>query len=289
MGNVLQVLKRFIAAFVYSNLWVATAVASLVGLTMIVICHYDANLIGFVFFATMLMYGYARKFESPSRIDEPTSKLTQWTEANPVLFWSSSVVGLIGAAWFAQYLTPAAWFWVGGCAILSIIYPLQFIKRRTTGLRNIAGLKLFIISSVWAIVTVVLPAVQTGLQLNLNIAWLALQRLLFVMAITIPFDIRDLRIDSPSINTLPYLLGVKRSRFVAHFSIFLAEVGAVFMYLTDFFSAGEMAGHLIAFELTSVLIYRSSPKRPDLFFSFWVEGTSVLLFLLVFIFNYFWP
>jgi hypothetical protein len=26
-----------------------------------------------------------------------------------------------------------------------------------------------------------------------------------------------------------------------------------------------------------------------LFFSFWVEGTSALLFLLVFIFNYFWP
>lgn len=277
------------AFIVYTNIWVAMAVSSLVGLSMLILWSYDGHLVAFTFFATLLMYGYARKFESPARNDEPQSKLTQWTEANPILFWSSSIIGLLGALWFAQYLTLNAWIWVGGCALLSAVYPLQFVRNGTSGLRNIAGLKLLIISSVWAIVTVILPAVQAGIQLNFDIAWLALQRFLFVMAITIPFDIRDLRIDSPSINTLPYLLGVKRSRFVAHFSIFLAEVGAVFMYLTDFFSAGEMAGHLVAFEITSLLIYRSSPKRPDLFFSFWVEGTSILLFLLVFIFNYFWP
>jgi hypothetical protein len=282
-------IKRIVEAFVYTNVWVALAVACLVTLTMQLLGATNYHLIAFTFFATLLMYGYARKFESPARDDEPASQLTQWTDANPILFWASSSIGFGGTIWFSQYLASSTWYWVAGCALLSAVYPLQFIGKGTGGLRNVAGLKLFVISVVWAIVTVILPAVQAGVKLDVDIAWLAMQRLLFVMAITIPFDIRDLRIDSPSINTLPYLLGVKRARFVAHFSIFLAEVGAVFMYLTGFFSAGEMAGHLIAFELTSLLIYRSSPKRPDLFFSFWVEGTSILLFLLVFIFNYFWP
>jgi 4-hydroxybenzoate polyprenyltransferase len=281
--------KRILEAFVYTNVWVAIAVASLSALTMVVFHQFDFSLIAFTFFATLLMYAYARKFESPGRLSEATSKLTQWADANPLLFWVSAIIGLLGTLFFARFLHANTWIWVAGCAALSAIYPLQFIGNGAGGLRHVAGLKLLVISAVWAIVTVILPAAQTGATLSFEISWLAMQRFLFVMAITIPFDIRDLRIDSPSINTLPYLLGIKRARFIAHFSIFLAEVGAVFMYLTDFFSAGIMAGHLIAFELTSLLIYRSSPKRPDLFFSFWVEGTSVLLFLLVFIFNYFWP
>ncbi len=272
-----------------TNVWVATAVASLVALTMVVFQHFDFSVIAFTFFATLLMYAYARKFISPGRLSEATSKLTQWADANPLFFWISALIGLLGTLFFARFLHANTWFWVAGCAALSAIYPLQIIGNAGGGLRNVAGLKLFVISAVWAIVTVILPAAQAGAALNFEVAWLAMQRFLFVMAITIPFDIRDLRIDCPSINTLPYLLGIKRARFIAHFSIFLAEVGAVFMYLTDFFSVGVMAGHLVAFELTSLLIYRSSPKRPDFFFSFWVEGTSVLLFLLVFIFNYFWP
>lgn len=282
-------IKRVLAFFVYTNVWVGIAVACLVATTMLLLGRYDFHLIAFTFFSTLLMYGYARKFESPAREDESISQLTQWTEANPILFWTSSIIGLAGTIWFVHFLNSSTWYWVAGCALLSVVYPLQFVGNGRGGLRNVAGLKLFVISTVWAIVTVVLPAVQIGVELDMDIAWLAMQRLLFIMAIIIPFDIRDLRIDSPAINTLPYLLGVKRARFFAHFSIFLAEVGAVFMYLTDFFTAGEMAGHLVAFELTSLLIYRSSPKRHDLFFSFWVEGTSVLLFLLVFIFNYFWP
>lgn len=281
--------KRILDAFVYTNVWVATAVASLVALTMVVFRQFDFGLIAFTFFATLFMYAYARKFESPARLSESTSKLTQWADANPLLFWVSAIAGFLGTLFFARFLHANTWIWAAGCAALSAIYPLQFIGNGAGGLRNVAGLKLLVISAVWAIVTVILPAAQTGAALSFEVSWLAMQRFLFVLAITIPFDIRDLRIDSPSINTLPYLLGIKRARFIAHFSIFLAEVGAVFMYLTDFFSAGIMAGHLIAFELTSLIIYRSSPKRPDLFFSFWVEGTSVLLFLLVFIFNYFWP
>ncbi len=282
-------LKKLFEFIVYTNLWVALAVASLSALTCKILGQFSFQLIAFSFFATLFMYAYARWFTAPARLVASTSQLTNWKEKNEILYLVSGVLGAAGAIYFAFQLNKATLFWVLVCGGISALYPLQFLQRGKQGLRNVAGLKLFVISAVWAIVTTILPAMQSNLAFSFELGFLTLQRFLFVMAITIPFDIRDLRIDSPNINTLPYTLGVKTARRVALFALFLAEMGAVVLYFNNLISASNMIGQIFAYEATSLLIYRSSPKRPDLFFSFGVEGTSILLFSLVYIFTYFWP
>ena len=284
-------LKRFLPALevlVYTNIWVSLSVTALCALTFEFIGTYSYNLLWFVFFATLLMYAYARWFDSPAREEETVSKISLWTEKNRFLYWASGIIGLLGTLWFGLKLSSETWPWLAVCGGISALYPLQFFNPGGEALRNIAGLKLFIISAVWAMVTTVLPAAQVGEPIDFEVAVLTLQRFFFIMAITIPFDIRDLRIDSPRINTLPYIFGVKRARTIALMSLLIAEAGALGLYFGGLFSIGELIGQILAFEITSLLIYRSTPKKTDLYFSFGIEATSIILFLGVWVFNYFW-
>ena len=285
----MNLFKRLIEILVYTNVWVALAVVALSDLTFLIIGRGDINLLLFVFFSTLLMYAYARWFDSPSREEERTSRLTDWTANNRWLYITSGIIGLAGTLYYITKLEQTTWLWLGVAAAISALYPLQFFGKAKDGLRNIAGIKLFVIGAVWAIVTTLLPAAQVHEPLDFEITLLTFQRFFFVVAITIPFDIRDLRIDSPSINTLPYKLGVKQARSLALLSLVLAEIAALVFYFSNLISAAELVGQIVAYEMASIFIYRSTPNKPDLYFSFGVESTSIILFLAVFIFNYFWP
>lgn len=282
-------MKKALEFIVYTNVWVATAVASLTALSMRLFGRYNWNIIAFAFFATLLMYAYARWFVSPAREDEVTSKLTDWASDNKLYYLLSGLVGAIGSMWYVFTLSKNGLIIIIICAGVSALYPIQFLKKGQLALRNVAGLKLFVISAVWSIVTVILPAVELGQPLSFELVLFTIQRVLFVMAITIPFDIRDLRIDHPDINTLPYRIGVKASRNLARLALLFAEAIAVLLFFTNHISPPVLIAQLIVYELTSLLIHQSTPKKPDLYFSFVIEGASILLFSTVFIFAYFWP
>ena len=140
-----QLLKKLITALVYLNIWVAIAVASLCGFTFTILKKSDEYFLLFTFFATLLMYAYARLFEAPAREDSIQSEISIWTSSNKTLFILSGIAGLLGTIWFGQYLNPDIWPWLLACGIISVLYPLQYIKGGSA-LRNVAGLKVFIIS-----------------------------------------------------------------------------------------------------------------------------------------------
>lgn len=274
---------------VYTNVWVALAVVALCDLAFVILNKDDGHLLRFVFFATLFMYAYARWFDGPAREVDNTSRISDWTADNRWLYLTSGFIGMLGSLWFVFKLEQRVWPWLVLCAGISAFYPLRLRFDSGKALRNIAGLKLFLISAVWAIVTTILPAAQVQEPIGLELILLTLQRFFFIIAITIPFDIRDLRIDSPSLNTLPYTLGVRKARVVALSSLLIAEVAAVLFYFMGFYSIGVLVGQIFGFEIASLFIYRSTPNKPDLYFSFGVESTSIILFLAVVIFNYFWP
>lgn len=287
--SLFYLVKKALEFIVYTNLWVATAVASLVHLTQVLLGYTGTHVVAFSFFATLLMYAYARWFVSPAREDRVTSKLTDWKSDNKLLYLLSGLVGGIGAMWYLLALSKASLVVVVICAGVSALYPVQFLKKGALALRNVAGLKLFIISAVWTLVTVALPTVEAGAAWGYEQTLISMQRFLFVMAITIPFDIRDLRIDHPDLNTLPYRIGIKPARNLARLAILFAEAIALVLFFLNSLTLPALIAQLIAFEMASLFIHRSTPKKTDLFFSLGVEGTSVLLFLLVYIFTYFWP
>jgi 1,4-dihydroxy-2-naphthoate octaprenyltransferase len=285
MKSVLLSSLKFLA---YTNLIVASTAAALCEVTFLIIGKSDHYLSAFVFFSTLLMYAYAQWFEAPARQEKNYSALSRWQQKHRVVYYICAVFGFAGMVVFFLSLSSAVFIWLGVCVLLAAIYPIQFM-RQPSPLRNIPGLKLFIIAVVWSVVTVVLPAVQVGEQPGLLLGMLFIQRFFYITALAVAFDIRDLRIDSPDINTLPYAIGLKNARLAALACVFAAELASVHFFFIDLFTISFLAAHLIAFEAASFMLWRSSPRRKDLFFSAGIDSLPLLLLFLLLVFQYFWP
>ena len=81
-------------------------------------------------------------------------------------------------------------------------------------LREKAYLKLPLIAGVFALATVVYPVLLAGFKLSdftTILLTVLLARVLYIAGITIPFDVRDLNIDSVNMKTMPQQIGTKRS------------------------------------------------------------------------------
>ena len=93
--------------------------------------------------------------------------------------------------------------------IMSLLYVLPILTKGRR-LRDLNYLKIFVISIVWAMLTVALPSAKQLIGLSSSTqSILFLERFLFIFAITLPFDIRDLSVDKlMEVKTIPAALGI---------------------------------------------------------------------------------
>src|SRR3546814_3170722 len=87
------------------------------------------------------------------------------------------------------FLQKDTWVALLVTGILAIFYSFPLFK--SGGLRQVPGLKLFLIAGVWASACVLIPYYESGASLETwKLLMLWLKRFLFVAAITLPFDIK---------------------------------------------------------------------------------------------------
>jgi len=175
---------------------------------------------------------------------------------------------------------------MGGLSIFYVIPIIPFYKK-SPSLRDIPYLKIIVIGITWAIAIVWLPMVDIKFHIGMNPSTLLfsiLQVFFFVFAITIPFDVRDIKFDKLNhLKTIPRLIGIKGSVIFSEIiligSIFLLYnlpvVGAYFYPL--------LIGHVI----TMLIIAFTNEKRNEIFFAGLVEGTVFILYSCVLITNLF--
>lgn len=164
-------------------------------------------------------------------------------------------------------------------AILSLGYVIPILtgKRR---LRDLHFIKIFLIAIVWASITVLLPVLEADAAMDKTVLWLFLERSLFVFAITLPFDIRDLKIDAhTAVKTLPSELGIARTKGLAYAALIL-----VIIFASLNVGIYSMRG-LIAIGLSAVstvfLIAYSDRVEHDYYFTGLIDGTMIVQFLLL--------
>lgn len=154
--------------------------------------------------------------------------------------------------------------------ILGLLYNSLFLEKFV---RKIPLLKVFYVGLVWALVNswLFLPAFHPGIFLI---------SFLFITALVLPFDIRDMNDDE--VVTFPKLIGVQNTKYLAYTLAFLATVFAICFLKTDYKIA-----FLLTFAFTSTLIFFSENTNRDTYFSFWVELCSGLPFLFLVLLKYF--
>jgi len=259
---------------VYGNYWIASGAAAMLYCTYLISqIHPEPELILAVFCGTLSVYTFHRIFRIRSLYTHVPSERHQWLIRNQWGLWFQTLIsGGLGAwlAWpFAFRLPPVLW---GVFGLISLLYVIPVFKYRGRWwrLRDVPGMKIWLITLVWAGITVLpVPFTGNGMQLLLHL----LLRALFVFAITMPFDIRDLEHDRASgVLTLASFLGVDRCLWWSRLLLALFAALAVGAYLFHWMSAGAALASVISAASTGWMIARIDEDAPEWVYAFWLDG-----------------
>lgn len=237
-------------------------------------------LLGFIFFATLFLYAVHRIIGL--RKSHPFTATGRYAVIarfrTPIIFYAG-MAGICAGLFLLQMPLRILAGLVAPC-LLALFYVLPVWKGYR--LRDLHYIKIFLIAITWSWITVFLVALELGMTWSIPMYVMLLERALFVFAITIPFDIRDLEIDAfNKVKTLPAALGIRQSQRLAGLSLLLLLLLAALNYYWDVYSLQDFIALVLSACLSGVLIFLSDRARHDYFFTGLLDGMMVLQFLLV--------
>ena len=272
------IMKSLISFLIYTNLFVAFSALSLYKVTEILFGFKDQNLSFFVFFGTLFAYNYMRLpiFFSDKKEIKRLVWLHKYKYLTYIILLSSfvSIIFLFSLlGWnFIRLTIPAL--------VISVFYPLSFsINNKTYRLRSIPFLKIFLIGFVWAYITLLLPLLYHSFPIDYTLLDFFFQRFLFLVAISIPFDMRDISFDD--IKTLPNTIGVYESKIFAWFCLLLVDILLIIDVINNVITIPIFIALFLSIEASSIVIYFSNQKRDITFYGIIVEGLSIIMCLFV--------
>ncbi|MFL5729549.1 MAG: hypothetical protein ACJ75J_08710 [Cytophagaceae bacterium] len=237
-------------------------------------------LLPIVFCSTFFIYNVDLFVGEKSALDEIAQGRLGWRLKNRMWLKRINIfMGfvILGLSFFSSY---KAFLFFAHLAIISLAYyfSLSLGSARLTPLRRIPLLKAFVITYVWTGSSVLLPALKAGISPgNSEVVLIFMERYLFLFALAIIFDIRDLRFDVKDIRTIPGLVGISKTKILSFALLLIAAVLVVFHY-KDLYS---MAAFELSFLLAAILIYKAKADSGEYYFLLLVDGAMVLQFLLV--------
>lgn len=272
--------KEILNFYINSSIHVALAVCSL---TYITILEFDVPLNNtvffFVFFASITGYNFVKYF---GVVKFYHVNLTRWLKWIQIL----SFISFILMCYYGFYLSMKTLIYIAILGLITFLYAVPFLPNNKLfyeykSLRNIGGLKVFLIALVWCGVTVFIPIINNDSKIDIDIVITGIQRFLFVIMLMLPFEIRDLQFDSLKLYTIPQRLGLKGTKVLG------VALGLVLLSLEFFKSEMAYASVLILLGidiLTVLLIVFSKENQEKYFASLWVEGIPILWLLLILFF-----
>lgn len=277
----MQFIVKILDFLVASNVYVALGVVSLTLLSLDIRQIEHPNLLWFVFFATLFVYNFIRLVNIHSVISSESLR-HQIIYRFRIFFWFVCVISALIGFYFFVTISEYIFLPIIGLGFVSIIYGLPIYKNGSHlfRLRDLPCLKIFLIAFVWAYVTEGLPALLNGEPLY----YLALfERFLFIFAITIPFDIRDVNYDAFHLATIPQYFGINTAKWMALFALLSSELILFyrFFFNNDLNLIGALAIY-ISYEFSFVLIYKCHSYSKERYFTIGVEGMSILMGALFF-------
>lgn len=267
----MNILRRVFAFYVNSSIHVSM---SAIALTAITVLQYKLTvpleLWAFIFLGTIVGYNFIKFIE-------PVDFHTIISVRTLRVIFTFSLSCFLVLCFFAFQLSWQTLLVASFLGFLTVWYAVPMITSKN--LRNQAGLKAFVVALVWAGVTVILPMISVGRGLDGGVWFTFFERVLIVLVLMIPFEIRDVSIDSYHLQTLPQRLGVRNTKF-------LGKAILILLLGVELFKGFYREGYLIAFIIFVLLLgwslFASKVKQKTYFSSFWVEGLP-LLWLLSFI------
>lgn len=266
----MKLLSRAFNFYINASIHVAFAVTALAGVTFL---EYNLQMPFsvwmFIFLSTIVAYNFVKYAEVNGFLAGNIKGSLKFIRGFTLLCFLSALP-------FGFQLSGRTLLLLVVLALFTFLYAIPFHKRKN--LRTLGGLKIFIVALVWACFTVLVPAIASEEQLDFNYLITFFQRILIVLALTIPFEIRDLEYDNSSLKTLPQKLGLKK---VKSLGIAFLLISVFLEWTKNEFSVNHFISILTISILIGVILISSQKKQPKYLASFWVESVPVFWFFLL--------
>lgn len=283
-------LKSGLDFLLFSNLFIAICAVAQGLLTFKLIGSKPVYIVlGVLFFSTVCIYNFSILLIKPINADNSPFRRIRWIFSHYRLMITFSLVSALSIIPLFFLLSIPSKILLIFLGLFSFSYglPLFSIKGEKFGLRNLPGLKLFLIAFVWAVSCVLLPVLEAeslhyaDLSMRDTILLVA-KRFLFVAAITIPFDIRDLFQDNKAaLKTIPVIMGEKKAY------LFCQVLLIFYLILLFLFRNNGVDLTFWALALTVVftgwLIFRARMEKNEYYYFLYLDGTLLLQYLLLLI------
>ncbi len=270
----MKIIKGIFDFYLDASVHVAFSVLALVGITALSLnIPSDLHLSWFLFFGTIVCYNFVKYGVEAKKYVLVANQYHK----NIQVFSFFTAIGMLYHGYFLSY---QIYMWVAILALLSALYAIPVLPR-AKNLRSWGGFKIFIVALVWMGATVLLPVVANTQNFSWDVLVVAFQRFVFVLALLIPFEIRDLKYDDPELKTLPQRYGVDRTR---SFGFLMALLFFLASFLKDELTTIEVISKGFLFVMLVLLLNATKRNQSNYFASFWVEAIpmawySLLLFL----------
>lgn len=259
-------------------MWIAIGAVAF-ALNFYIISDESPNLsvLGFIFSSTLFTYNFQRLLKIYFKINGSGERVN-WILTHKVIVYSVTFFSLLFTLYFTVVFFEQVWelFLISG--VISFFYVWRVPLLNGKNLRDLPAIKIYLIGFVWVIICVLMPSILSERsEINRDIFLISLVLFIFIISITIPFDIRDVNLDESSKKTIPQLIGVKASVYL---SIGLLILSQVLLQLLVPFNIGIWIFALIA----SIILFQSKTIQPELYFSGIVDGLFLLQIGLLYLF-----
>jgi len=247
---------------------------------------------GLLFTSTIGIYNFCILVSKPAQPEKSAYKRIRWFFAHYRLMVTITIVSILSLVPLFFLVSGSSRILLIFLGVISFAYglPLFAMGDKKFGLRNIPGLKLFLITLVWTMSCVLLPILEAQSDQQIFISMrdttiLIAKRFLFIAAIAIPFDIRDLFEDKQlGLKTIAVAWGEKKAYLFCQALLF-GYVVLLFLFRHQGFDIDFIALTL-SIVLAGWLIFRSEWERNEYFYFFYLDGVLILQYLFVIAFNH---
>lgn len=227
-----------------------------------------------LFFSTLFIYnlGFYRNviFKDEAQRDHPA-----WMVKNKTYWIFSLLISLLFILYIYSIYSIDTKMFIAVLSFVSLLYISHKVVLFGVNLsiRNIPYLKTVIVSLIWAMMTVFPQVIELNEivfsnEILLLLAW----RFFFILPITLMFDIRDMRSDPERLKTVPKIIGINNSKFLAYGSLLLAFI----IFISMGFSNKVYFSLVIVYVLMALSIYGSNEKRRELYYAGWFDALMAL-------------
>lgn len=265
-------LSKFIDFYINSSIHVAFAVVAFLKITALYLdLPIENALLFFAFFATITGYNFV-KYAGVAKLHHKS--LTNSLKIIQIF----SFFSFLALCYFSLELNIKLLLYTIPFFVLTFLYAVPFFSGFEKNLREISYLKILVVALVWSGFTVIIPVVNADLPVDFNVTLLLFQRFLIVIVLILPFDIRDVKYDSISLQTIPKKVGEKQTKRIG----LILMVVALFLEYFIEANVSSKNAFMLFFFITLLFLMRSSKDQSKYFSSFWVESLPIVwLFILL--------